>query len=88
MTRFDPRQLQVIADVSVAPELDAIAATESGPFVWAISKSRKVVYRITATGTAAVTGKVCFSSPPLALAVNASSLWVATQDHKLTEIRF
>ena len=90
VSRFDPRpgQLRVSADVAVAPELDAIAATDPGSFVWAISKSKKTLYRITATGTPAVTGTAVFNSPPVALAVNANSVWVATQDHKLIEIRF
>ncbi len=90
VTRFDPRpgKLRVNADIAVAPELDAIAATDPGPFVWAISKSQKTVYRITSTGQPAVTGTIVFNSPPVALAVDAHSVWVATQDRKVTQIRF
>ena len=90
VTRFDPRpgQLRVNADMPVAPDLDAIAGTDPGPFVWAASKSQKTVYRVTSTGTPAVTGRITFDSPPVALAVSAHSVWVATQDRKVTEIRF
>ena len=51
VTRFNPRagQLRVNADVAVAPDLDAIAATDPGPFVWAISKTDKTVYQLTNT---------------------------------------
>lgn len=90
VTRFDPRlgQLRVKTDIAIAPELDAIAATDPGPFVWAISKSQKTVYRVTNTSKPAVTGTIVFNSPPVALAVNANSVWVATQDRKITQIRF
>ena len=90
VTRLDPRTTppQPNADTVVAPELDAIAATDPGPFVWAISTRQKTVYRITNTSKPAVTGTIVFSSPPIALAVNANSVWVATQDRKVTEIRF
>ncbi len=90
VTRFDPRagQLHVNADIAIAPELDAIAATDPGPFVWAISKTRKTVYKVTNTSKPAVKGTIVFDSPPVALAVNANSVWVATQDRKITEIRF
>jgi streptogramin lyase len=90
VTRFDPRagQLRVNADIAIAPQLDAIAATDPGPFVWASSKAQKTVYKITTTGKPTVTGRIVFNSPPVALAVNANSVWVATQDRKVTEIRF
>jgi hypothetical protein len=90
VTRFDPRpgQLRVNTDIAVAPELDAIAATDPGPFVWALSKTQKTVYRITNTRAPAMTGSIVFNSPPVALAVNANSVWVATQDRKVIEIRF
>ena len=90
VTRFDPRagQLRVNADIAIAPELDAIAATDPGPFVWAISKSQKTVYKVTNTSKPAVKGTIVFNSAPVALAVNANSVWVATQDRKVTEIRF
>jgi serine/threonine protein kinase len=90
VTRFDPRpgRLRVNADIAVAPELDAIAATDPSPFVWAMSKSQKTVYRVTNTSRPAVTGTIVFNSPPVALAVNANSVWVATQDRKVTQIRF
>jgi serine/threonine protein kinase len=90
VTRFDPRpgQLRVSADIAVAPELDVIAATDPGPFIWAISTSQKTVYRVTNTSKPAVTGTIVFSSPPVALAVNPNSVWVATQDRKVIQIRF
>jgi hypothetical protein len=88
VTRFSPQELKVNADLSVAPELDAIAATDPSRFVWAISKQNKAVYRITNTDTPAVTGSITFTAPPLALAVNANSVWVATQDKKVIEIQF
>jgi serine/threonine protein kinase len=88
--RFDPRpgHLRVDADIAVAPELDAIAATDPGPFVWAISRSARTLYRVTNTSTPAVTGTVAFGSPPVALAVTAHSVWVGTQDDRVTQIRF
>jgi serine/threonine-protein kinase len=90
LTRFDPRtgQLRVNADIPVAPRLDAVAATDPGPFVWALSKDTKTLYRISATGKPAVTGSVGFGSPPVALAVNPGSVWVALQDGKVVEILF
>ncbi len=90
VTRFDPQpsQLSVDADIAIAPELDAIAATDPGPFVWAVSKSQKTVYRLTNASKPAVTGSIAFDSPPVALAVSAHSVWVATKDRKITEIRF
>ena len=90
VTRFDPRpgHLRVNADIAIAPELDAIAATDPGPFVWAISKRQKTLYRVTNASKPAVTGTIVFNSPPVALAVNANSVWVATQDRKITQIRF
>ena len=88
--RFDPRagQLDVNADIAIAPELDAIAATDPGPFVWAMSKAQKTVYKVSNTSKPAVKGRIVFNSAPVALAVNANSVWVATQDRKVTEIRF
>ena len=90
VTRFGPQPSQpgVDADIAIAPELDAIAATDPGPFVWAVSKSQKTVYRLTNASKPAVTGSIAFDSPPVALAVSAHSVWVATQDRKITEIRF
>jgi hypothetical protein len=88
LTRFDPRpdQLRVNADIAVAPELDAVAAIDPGPFVWALSKDTKTLYRISATGKPAVTGSVRFASTPVAVAVNPGSVWVALQDGKVVEI--
>ncbi len=87
--RFDPRpgREQINADVAVAPDLNAIAATDPSPFVWAISQSRKTVYRLSNTSTPAVTGSIQFSTPPVALAVNAGSVWIATQN-QVAQIRF
>jgi serine/threonine protein kinase len=90
VTRFDPRsnKLRVNTDKAISSELDAIAATDPGPYVWAISNSAKTLYRITNTGSPAVTGTVAFGSPPVALALAGNSVWVATQDGKITEFRF
>jgi streptogramin lyase len=90
LTRFDPQpgQLRVNANLAVASELDAVAATDPGPFVWALSKKAKTLYRVTATGTPAVTGTVVFASPPVALAAAATSVWVAMQDGKVVQIQF
>ncbi len=90
LTRFNPQpgQLRLNADLVVAPELDAVAATDSGPFVWSLSKKKKTLYRVTATGTPAVTGTVVFGSPPVALAVGASSVWVALQNDEVVQIQF
>ncbi|MDQ6816761.1 MAG: hypothetical protein M3018_05055, partial [Actinomycetota bacterium] len=90
VTRFDPRlnKLHVNTDVALTSELDAIAATDPGPYVWAVSKSAKTLYRITNAPAPAVTGTVVFASPPVALAVSGSSVWVASQDGNITEVRF
>ncbi len=90
VTRFDPRagHLRVNADIAIAPGLDAIAAIDPSPFVWAISKSAMTLYRVTNTSTPAVRGTIVFGSPPVALAVDAHSAWVATEDGKVTQIRF
>ncbi|MBV8999492.1 MAG: hypothetical protein JO304_10550, partial [Solirubrobacterales bacterium] len=90
VTRFDPRfdHLKVNANISVAPELDAIAARENDTSVWATSKQTMTLYRISNTSLPSVTGKVVFTSPPVGLAVADNSVWVATQDGSLTQIRF
>jgi serine/threonine protein kinase len=90
VTRFDPRpgQLRVDADIRIAPKLDTIAGTDPGPFVWALSMSQKTVYRVTNTSKPTVTGRIVFNSAPVALAVSAHALWIATQDRNVTEIRF
>ena len=88
VTLFNPQALKLTADLPVAPQLDAIAATDPSRYVWAISKSNKALYRITATDTPAVTGSVKFTASPTALAVNANSVWVATEDKQVIEIRF
>lgn len=88
VTRFDPRpgHLAPNADVNVAPELDAIAAAEQQNSVWAISRQAKRLYRISNASAPAVTGAVAFKSAPVALAVDGTSAWVATQDGKLIRI--
>lgn len=90
LTRFNPQpgQLRLNGDLMVAPELDAVAATDSGPYVWALSKQTKTLYRVTAMGTPAVTGTVVFASTPVALAVNATSVWVALQNGEAVQIAF
>ncbi len=90
VTRFDPRldHLHVNTDIAIAPELDGIAAVESGPFVWAISRRARTLYRISNTSTPAVTGTVSLASAPVSLAVDAHSVWVATVDGKVIQVRF
>jgi hypothetical protein len=90
VTRFDPRvgRLRVNANIKIAPELDAIAATEQSPFVWAISRRSRTLYRITNTTNPAVTGTVVYPSPPIALAAAPHSVWVATEDGKVVQIQF
>jgi streptogramin lyase len=90
VTRFDPRadRLGVNAEVTLPAQLDAIATTEQSKFVWAISKSARTLFRISNTSNPALMGTVRFSSPPVALAAAAGSVWVATQDDKVIEIRF
>jgi hypothetical protein len=56
--------------------------------VWAISKSTMTLYQVTNTSKPAVTGTIGFGSPPVALAVDAHSVWVGTQDGRVTQIRF
>jgi serine/threonine protein kinase len=90
LTRFDPRtgQLRVNAQIPVAATLDAVAATDQGSYVWALSKKTKTLYRVSATGNPTVTGTVAFGSTPVALAVNTSSVWVALQNGEAIQIRF
>jgi serine/threonine protein kinase/streptogramin lyase len=90
VTRFNPetKVLSVNTDRAVAPELDAIAAHEQDPFVWAISKQTRTLYQISVATGAPVAGKVLFPSPPVALTVDNGSVWVATEDGKVTQIRF
>jgi sugar lactone lactonase YvrE len=90
LTRFNPQpgQLRLNADLVVAPELDAVAATDPGPYVWALSKQKRTLYRVTAMGTPAVTGTVVFASTPVALAVDATSAWVALQNGQAVQIGF
>jgi serine/threonine-protein kinase len=88
VTRFDPRPsfLNVNTDASIAPSLDAISASEKQPSVWAISKQTQTLYRISTQTGAPVTGTARFASAPVALAVEGSSVWVATKDGNLAEI--
>lgn len=90
VTRFNPLldHLRVNADIKLPAELDSIAATERSRYVWAISRSAKALYRITNTTTPAVTGTVTFASPPVAVAAAAGSVWVATEDGEVIQIRF
>ena len=41
VTRFNPQALKLTADVPVAPELDAIAATDPSGFVWALQQGQQ-----------------------------------------------
>jgi serine/threonine-protein kinase len=88
VTRFDPRPsfLDVNTDNRIAPSLDAINAAEQQPAVWAISKQTQTLYRISTQTGAPVTGTVRFASAPVGLAVEGSSVWVATEDGNLTRI--
>jgi hypothetical protein len=90
LTRFGSRagDIRVNADIALAPGLNAVAATDPSPFVWAMSTSAKTVYRVADTSDPTVTGAITFSSAPVALAVGADAVWVATQDGKLIQIRF
>jgi Protein kinase domain len=90
VTRFNPLpdHLRINADITLPAELDSIAATEQGRYVWAISRRAKQLYRTTNTSTPTVTGTVTFASPPVALATAADSVWVATQDGEVIQIRF
>jgi serine/threonine protein kinase len=90
VTRFNPLpdHLRVNAEITLPAELDLIAATERSRYVWTISTRAKQLYRITSTGTPTMTGTVTFASPPIALAASASSVWVATQNGDVIQIRF
>lgn len=90
VTRFNPLpdHLRVNADITLPAELDSIATTEQSRYVWTISRRAKQLYRITNTSTPTMTGTVTFASPPVALAASASSVWVATQDGEVIQIRF
>jgi hypothetical protein len=83
-----PDHLRVNADIKLPAELDSIAATEQGRYVWTMSRRAKQLYRITNTSPPRMTGTVTFASPPVALAAAASSVWVATQDGEVIQIRF
>ena len=89
VTRFDPRPgfLDVNTDHALAPSLDAIAALEHQSSVWATSRQAQTLYRISTQSGGPVTGSVLFASAPVALAVADSSVWVATADGNLTQIR-
>jgi serine/threonine-protein kinase len=88
VTRFDPRpgRLAVNAELPVAPSLDAIAATEHSPSVWAISSRTMRLYRISNSSAPSVTGTVTFRSPPVAVSAIGSSAWVTTQDGGVVQI--
>jgi hypothetical protein len=90
VTVFDPRldSLRVTRQVAVAPELDGISAAENDPFVWAISRQTKALYRISNATPPSLAGTVAFSSPPVALALAGHAVWVATQDGSLTQLRY
>jgi len=89
VARFNPLpdHLRVNAEITLPAELDSIAATEQDRYVWAISRRAKELYRITNTSTPTVTATVTFASPPVALAAAASSVWVATQNGEVIQIR-
>jgi hypothetical protein len=90
VTVFDPvaSSLRVARQVTVAPELDGIYANEGDSSVWAISGQTKTLYRISNTAQPAVTGTAVFTTTPVALAVAGGSVWVATQDGNLTQIKY
>ena len=74
-------------EAAVAPELDGIDATETGSTVWAFSRQTRTLYRIANAVQPAVTGTVVLRSAPVAIALSGQSIWVATQDGNLTELR-
>jgi hypothetical protein len=89
VTRFNPQpnKLNVNATLTTgAPELDAIAAVENHPSVWAISKQARTLYRISNEHMPAVTGTVVFASAPVALAAGNRFIWVATEDGRLIQL--
>jgi daunorubicin resistance ABC transporter ATP-binding subunit len=90
VTVFNPQlnSLRVNRQVTVAPELDGIAAAEDSASVWAISRQTKTLYRISNTAQPSLTGTVVFTSAPVALVVSGRSVWVATLDGALTQIRY
>jgi hypothetical protein len=90
VTVFNPRldSLRVHRQIAVAPALDGIAAAENTASVWAISSQTRTLYRISNTTQPSLTGTVVFNSPPVGVAVVGRSVWVATQDGNLTQIRF
>jgi daunorubicin resistance ABC transporter ATP-binding subunit len=89
VTVFDPvvSSLRVTREVAVAPALDGIDSVETGSTVWAFSRQTKTLYRISNAAQPAVTGTVVLHSAPVAIALSGQSIWVATQDGNLTELR-
>jgi hypothetical protein len=90
VTVFDPHlnDLRVTRQIAVAPELSGIVAAENSPAVWAISQQTKTLYRIANTAHPSLTGTFVFNSPPVAVALVNQSVWVATQDGNLTQLRY
>jgi ABC-2 type transport system ATP-binding protein len=90
LAAFDPRpgHLRVTHEIALAPELDGVYANENDRSVWAISRQTRALYRISNTAPPSLIGTVGFNSPPVALVVVGRSVWVATQDGNLTQIRY
>lgn len=88
VTRFDPRpgHLNVNTDVTAAPSLDGIAATEGATAVWTISTQTSTLYRVSTATGAPVTGRVTFSSSPVAVAATDGGVWVATSDGSAIQV--
>jgi daunorubicin resistance ABC transporter ATP-binding subunit len=90
VTVFDPRSsyLRVTRECTLGRELDGIYADENDSSVWAISKQAKTLYRISNAAKPSVTGTVVFDTPPVELVVAGRSVWVATEDGNLTQIKY
>jgi serine/threonine protein kinase len=90
VTRFNPQGafLSVNTDSRVASELNAIAAVENGPFVWTTSASAKTAYELSTGEGAPTRAAARLSSAPVGLVVVGRSVWIATDDGKLTQISF
>jgi streptogramin lyase len=88
ITRFDPRptKMGINTTKQLAADLSGITAADGGPYVWATSSTG--LYRLRSDGDGTGQQVASFNSPPVGVAVLSSSVWVATKDGKLTQIRF
>jgi serine/threonine protein kinase len=88
ISRFDPRptKMGINTRQQITSALTGITAADGGPYVWATSQSG--LYKLAADGNGTGTEVARFTSPPVGVAVLSGSVWVATQDGKLSQIRF